>query len=167
MKIKLEKFNLNFAEALAEAVNHKEVQNNLNDGLPFPYTVYDAINFINYALSVNGENEFIFAITLNGRCIGCISATRQNNVHRYTAEIGYYISPEFWGKGFATQAVKLICKHVFENTDIIRIYAQPFARNAASCRVLKKSGFTDEGTLRKNAVKCGVTEDTKIYSLIK
>lgn len=52
-------------------------------------------------------------------------------------------------------------------SDIIRIYAEPFAYNTASCRVLEKSGFQYEGTLRKNAVKNGKVLDMKLYSKIR
>lgn len=66
-----------------------------------------------------------------------------------------------------TEAVKQICEFVFSESDMIRIYAEPFAYNEASCRVLEKAGFQYEGTLRKNAVKNGIIIDVKMYSLIK
>lgn len=43
-----------------------------------------------------------------------------------------------------TEAVKQICRYIFDNTDIIRIYASPFTYNEASCRVLEKAGFSFE-----------------------
>lgn len=66
-----------------------------------------------------------------------------------------------------TEAVKQICNYVFKNSDIIRIYAEPFAHNTASCRVLEKAGFQFEGTLKCNAVKNGKIIDMKMYSLVK
>ena len=66
-----------------------------------------------------------------------------------------------------TKAVKQICKYVFDNSDILRIYAEPFAFNTASCRVLEKAGFQYEGTLRNNAIKNGKVIDMKMYSLLK
>ena len=57
------------------------------------------------------------------------------------------ISEDHWGKGIATQAVKMICKEAFTAFDIVRIYAEPFDFNAASKSVLKKAGFTYEGTI--------------------
>ncbi|MGB4616762.1 MAG: GNAT family protein, partial [Dethiobacteria bacterium] len=56
--------------------------------------------------------------------------------------------------------------YIFKNTDIIRIFAEPFADNIASCRVLEKAGFVLEGTLRKNAVKNGKILDMKLYALL-
>ena len=66
-----------------------------------------------------------------------------------------------------TEAVKQIGEFVFSESDMIRIYAEPFAYNEASCRVLEKAGFQYEGTLRKNAVKNGKIIDMKMYFLIK
>ena len=66
-----------------------------------------------------------------------------------------------------TEAVKQLCAYVFEKSDILRIYAEPFANNTASCRVLEKAGFRYEGTLRSNAVKNGNVVDMKMYSLLK
>ncbi|HHU06120.1 MAG TPA: GNAT family N-acetyltransferase, partial [Clostridiales bacterium] len=57
--------------------------------------------------------------------------------------------------------------YLFENTDLIRIFAEPFAGNTASCRVLEKAGFVLEGVLRKNAVKNGEIRDMKLYSLVR
>ena len=66
-----------------------------------------------------------------------------------------------------TEAVKQVCDYVFDRSDIIRIYAEPFAYNAASCRVLEKAGFQYEGTLRSNAVKNGRVIDMKMYSRLR
>lgn len=49
----------------------------------------------------------------------------------------------------------------------VRIFAEPFAYNIASCRVLEKAGFQFEGLLRNNAVKNGTVLDMRMYSLIK
>lgn len=108
-----------------------------------------------------------FAGTADGKVIGSIGAFRQDNIHRQTAELGYYIAEEYWGKGIMTEAVKQLCDYVFTRTDIIRIYAEPFAYNIASCRVLEKAGFKCEGTLRCNAVKNGKALDMKIYAKLK
>ena len=154
------------AAALARAINDEAVQANLRDGLPFPYTVSDAEAFIGFALSA-GDGMYSFAITENDACIGCISVTRGENIHRLTGELGYYIARERWGRGYATRAAREICRYVFENTDIVRICAEPFADNAASYRVLEKAGFTLEGTLRANAIKSGRIRDTRMYSLLR
>ena len=154
------------AAALARAIGDEAVQANLRDGLPFPYSVSDAGAFIGFALAA-GDGMYSFAVTENDVCIGSVSVTRGENIHRLTGELGYYIARERWGRGYATRAVREICRYVFENTDIVRICAEPFADNAASCRVLEKAGFTLEGTLRANAIKSGRIRDTRMYSLLR
>ena len=118
-------------------------------------------------LSADRNDIFAFAITIDDKAIGSIGAFRQDNIHKQTAELGYYIGEDYWGKGIMTEAVKQICEFVFSKSDIIRIYAEPFAYNTASCRALEKAGFQYEGTLRKNAVKNGKVLDMKMYSLLR
>ena len=167
MKCRIKKWELSDAKDLAAALSNKKVQDNLRDGLPYPYTEQDGKEFISAMLSADENETFAFAITVDNMVIGSIGIFRQGNIHRQTAELGYYIAEEYWGKGIMTEAVKQICEDVFANSDIIRIYAEPFAYNVASCRVLEKVGFQYEGTLRSNAVKNSKVIDMKMYSLLK
>ena len=167
MNCKIRKWKLTDAKNIAVALSNKKIQDNLRDGLPYPYTEQDGIDFISSMLSANEDETFAFAITLDDKAIGSIAVFRQQNIHRQTAEMGYYIAEEYWGKGIMTDAVKQICEYVFKNSDILRIYAEPFAYNAGSCRVLEKAGFQYEGTLRNNAVKNGKVIDMKMYSLLR
>lgn len=167
MNCRIRKWELADAKDLAAALSNTKIQDNLRDGLPYPYTEQDGIDYISAMLSADENDTFAFAITVEEKVIGSIGAFRQDNIHRQTAEVGYYIAEEYWGKGIMTDAIKQICKYVFEKSDIIRIYAEPFAYNMASCRALEKAGFQYEGTLRKNAVKNGKVIDMKMYSLLR
>lgn len=167
MQCMIRKWKLSDAENLAAALSNKKVQDNLRDGLPYPYTKQDGQDFISDMLSADENEVFAFAVTVDDKVIGSIGVFRQSNIHRQTAELGYYIAEECWGKGIMTEAVKQICEYVFTKSDIIRIYAEPFAHNIASCRVLEKAGFQYEGTLRKNAVKNGTVVDMKMYSKLR
>ncbi|HUH44409.1 MAG TPA: GNAT family N-acetyltransferase [Treponemataceae bacterium] len=152
---------------LAKMLNNRHILDNLRDGLPYPYTVDDAEEYITAMLAANKTKTFAFAITLNDVVIGSIGAFRRDNIHYKTAELGYYIGEEHWGQGYGTSAVIQACSYVFENTDIIRIFAEPFAHNIASCRILEKAGFQFEGTLHSNAVKNEQVVDMKMYALVK
>lgn len=167
MICKIRKWALSDAKELAAALSNKKVQDNLRDGLPYPYTEQDGTDYISAMLSADENETFAFAITVNEKVVGSIGIFRKGNIHRQTAELGYYIAEEYWGKGIMTEAVKQICGYVFDKSDIIRIYAEPFAYNAASCRVFEKAGFQYEGTLRSNAVKNGAVIDMKMHSLLK
>ncbi len=163
----IRKWELSDAKDLAFALSNKKIQDNLRDGLPYPYTEQDGAAFISSMLSSDENETFAFAITVDGKAVGSIGVFRQANIHRQTAELGYCLAEGYWGKGIMTEAVKQTCEYVFRESDIIRIYAEPFAYNTASCKVLEKAGFQYEGTLRKNAVKNGKIIDMKMYSLIR
>ncbi|MDE6598334.1 MAG: GNAT family N-acetyltransferase [Clostridia bacterium] len=167
MDCKIREWRTDDAKSLATLLNNKKILGNLRDGLPFPYTEKDALYYINSMIGADKNSVFAFAIECGGEVVGSIGVFRQQNIHFRTAELGYYIGEKFWNNGITSSAVKQVCDFVFENTDIIRIYAEPFARNLASCRVLEKVGFVCEGTLRANAVKNGVVEDMKMYAKIK
>lgn len=167
MICKIRKWGLSDAADIAAALSNKKIQDNLRDGLPYPYTEQDGREYISEMLAADGDGTFAFAVTVDGRAVGSIGVFRQGNIHRQTAELGYYIAESHWGKGIMTEAVKQICGYVFGKSDIIRIYAEPFAHNVASCRVLENAGFRYEGTLRQNAVKNGEVLDMKMYALLR
>ena len=155
------------ASILANMLNNKNVLDNLNDGIPFPYTLSDAKDFIASLNDLDSNKVFIWAITANGVVVGGISIFRRENVRRLTAELGYYLAEEHWGKGIMVQAIHQACQYVFQNTDIVRIFAEPFCTNHASHRVLEKSGFTCESILKMGAIKNNCVLDTKCYVLLK
>jgi RimJ/RimL family protein N-acetyltransferase len=89
-----------------------------------------------------------------------------------TPELATSVLPEYRGCGVGTLLMNrlfdlLMCAYIFENTDIVRIFAEPYAFNAASCRVLEKAGFQFEGLLRQNAVKNEKIIDMKLYAIVK
>ena len=90
----LRKWRLSDAKDLAEALNNEKILKNLRDGLPFPYTEQDALDYITAMLSADENDTFACAITINDRAVGSIGAFRQSNIHRQTAELGYYWSGE-------------------------------------------------------------------------
>lgn len=167
MKCQIRKWKLSDAADLASALNNEKVLNYLRDGLPYPYTQKDAQHYINSILSSNPNETFAYAIDVDGKAVGSIGAFRQGNIHFRTAELGYYLAEDYWGKGIMTQAVKQLCQKLFAETDILRIFAEPFAYNIGSRRVLEKAGFQLEGILKRNAVKNGRVLDMAMYALTK
>lgn len=152
------------AASLASALSNKKILNNLRDGLPYPYTEKDAEEYINFMLTSNPNDTFAYAIDVDGKAVGSIGAFRQENIHYRTAELGYYLAEEYWGKGIMTSAVRQLCEKLFAETDIIRIFAEPFDYNVGSRRVLEKAGFQLEGILKNNAFKNGQVLDMALYS---
>ena len=167
MECIIREWKIEDATRLAEMLNNRNILNNLRDGLPYPYTEKDADEYIKSMLVVDKTKTFAFAITVDDKVIGSIGVFRCDNIHSRTAEMGYYIGEPYWGCGLGTSAVTQVCTYIFAHTDIIRIFAEPFAYNTASCRVLEKAGFQFEGLLRSNAIKNGKVIDMKMYSLVK
>ena len=86
------------------------------------------------------------------------------DVYRYSAEVGYWIAESFWGKGFATEAIKLLLEKINNSfPTIIRVYAEIFEYNKASMRVLEKNGFHLENIRKKAVIKNNVVMDDHVW----
>lgn len=155
------------ADSLARYANHEGIARNLRDVFPHPYTLDDARAYIRLCREADPSREHCCAIEVAGEAAGSIGLFRQADVNRQCAELGYWLGEPFWGKGVMTEAVRQICSDGFRRWDIVRIYAEPFARNTGSCRVLEKAGFVREGILRNSVFKNGVVEDACLYALLK
>lgn len=153
------------AESLANHLNNKNVWDNLRDGLPFPYTVEDAIAFIE--LQNNDPSLTCYAIVVDGQVVGNIGFVRNHDVERFSAEVGYYIGEDYWGKGIMSAALVKAVDDYFSTTDVIRLYATPFGYNKASARVLEKAGFTFKCAMTKAAYKNGQFTDELYFERLK
>ena len=160
----LSSIRLEDAETLAFHANNPEIACKLKDVFPSPYTVIDAKNFIGIAIK-NDAN--ILAIRYNGEIIGCIGITPGNDIHRNEAELGYWIGCSYWNKGIVSRCVKRYTEYIFSTSVFNRIYAEIFAENTASMKVLEKCGFIKEGTLRQSVIKNGEVKDTCLFALLK
>ncbi len=81
----------------------------MRDSLPYPYTENDAADYIHAMLSADENDTFAYAITVDDKAIGSIGAFRQSNIHRQTAELGYYLAEDYWGQGIKTDAIRQLC----------------------------------------------------------
>jgi [ribosomal protein S5]-alanine N-acetyltransferase len=152
-------------ESIVRYANNRKVSRNLRDRFPHPYTDRDARDWLDAV--VDAEPETNFAIAVNGEAVGGIGYTLQYDVDRRSAEIGYWLGEEFWGRGIATEALIVVTKHAFANHDLCRVYAHVFDWNPASARVLEKAGFAFEGRMRKSVTKEGQTIDQLMYAMIR
>ncbi|MEO8523060.1 MAG: GNAT family protein [Acidobacteriota bacterium] len=152
------------AEALVRHANNANVASHLRDRFPHPYARANAQAFLKSALSAPHASNL--AIEVDGEAAGAIGYVIGTDVERYSAEIGYWLGEALWGRGIATEALTLVAGHVFDRTNLLRLFAVPFADNAASIRVLEKAGFVREGLLRSSSVKFGRPRDQALYARI-
>ena len=89
------------------------------------------------------------------------------DIARLSAEMGYWLGEEFWGRGLATRAVTAASEWAFDNYKLTRVFAMAFSHNAASIRVLEKAGFEREGLLRRSAIKNGVVLDQILFAKVR
>ncbi len=155
------------AESIAKHANNINIANNVRNIFPYPYTVEDAIAFINDCQSSDEKCQYIRAIVVNQAAVGVVGCNIQDDVHCKCFEIGYWLGEEFWSRGIMTEAVTRLCREVFLTQDVVRIFAEIFAYNTGSIKVLEKAGFQLEGRLRSSIYKNGTISDSFIYGLIK
>ncbi len=155
------------AESAARYGNNKKIADNLRNSFPFPYTHEDAVAYVAMCQDADDSRSLLRAIDVNGEAVGSIGVFRKDDVYERSAELGYWLAEPFWGHGLMTRAVKEICLDAFASWDIVRIFAEPFARNAGSRRVLEKAGFALEGVLRQSVCKNGEVFDSCLYALLK
>lgn len=152
-------------EAIVRHANNRNVWLNLRDRFPHPYTHADARNWLEMVVGVRPENSF--AIAVDDEAVGGIGFTVQHDVAHRSAEIGYWLGEEYWGRGIATQALIAVTDYAFANYDLCRMYAHVFEWNPASARVLEKAGYEFEGRLKKSVTKDGKTIDQLMYAVVR
>ena len=141
--VKLIKLELNHSERLFKIANEHDIWINVRDAFPHPYTHEDARFFIEHVASK--KENIIRGIFYKGILAGGIGVHPQTDVYARSAEIGYWLAKDYWGKGITTQAVSKMCKLAFKELEIIRIYAGVFDYNLGSQKVLTNNGFKFEG----------------------
>jgi RimJ/RimL family protein N-acetyltransferase len=137
----------------------------LRDRFPYPYTLAEAEDWLRSVVGVMPETSF--AIAVDGAAVGGIGITLGEDIHRRTAELGYWLGEEFWGRGIATAAVRAITEYAFAKFDLVRVWAGVFEWNPGSMRVLEKAGYVREARLRGSAFKDGQVVDEVIFATVR
>lgn len=167
MDFALREWRQSDAAGVAKYANNGKIACNLRDVFPHPYTLTDAEYFVNSCLEADQDRQLFRAIEIDGHAVGSISLCLGSDVYARTAELGYWLAEEHWGKGVMTESVRQICREAFDRFDILRIFAEPFADNQGSRRVLEKAGFTCEGTMRNGVCKNGRVHSYCMYALLR
>jgi RimJ/RimL family protein N-acetyltransferase len=153
------------APSLARHANNRKIWLQVRDRFPHPYTLEAAEGWVTLAPAADPETQF--AIEVNGEAAGGIGVFLQQDVERYSAEIGYWLGEAHWNRGIATAAVQRFTDYAFDRYGLCRLYANVFVTNPGSCRVLERAGYQLEGRLRQSAVKEGQVLDGFLYAALR
>ncbi|KAL3953218.1 hypothetical protein ACCO45_013161 [Purpureocillium lilacinum] len=156
------------APLLAAAANHPSIGDGLRDRFPSPYALADAEEFLarhrdakeedgkeddagagvrdDNVNGNNSSNNSSEGLKQQLQYIGALGVMPGDDVEYRTWELGYWLTPTAWGRGYMTEAVRGFTRWAFATWPALhRIEATPFAGNAPSCRLLGKCGFVEEG----------------------
>jgi ribosomal-protein-alanine N-acetyltransferase len=122
------------------------------------------ISFITEAAKKRPVSEVHFVIDIDGAFAGTVAII---NIDGHKGEIGYWLADGFSGQGLMTEAVGMVCDYVFKKMPLVRLFAPVLTHNEASANVLKKNGFTHEGTFKKYYRKKGKYIDAWAYAKFK
>ncbi|MCF8473510.1 MAG: GNAT family N-acetyltransferase [Emcibacter sp.] len=126
----------------------------LSTNVAFPYKREDGIKFIEDAIREFNEGiSFRYAITdkATGRHVGGIRVFSET----METEVGYWLHPDFWGKGLGTEIVEAVVNGGFKGGIIKCFVAQTAAKNKGSRRILEKVGFKQKGSPPPEYSRCG------------
>lgn len=150
-------------------LNQTDQINKYIDEIPYPYTEDDERQWLyditNRCLDASKEIAWAIRLSETGESIGeCWLTSIERNKR---AEVGYWISKDYWGQGITSKAVKRIAQYAFEELACQKAYATIRDGNEQSKRVLEKAGFEFEATLKKHTMYDGVTWDVHFFGLWK
>lgn len=148
-------------EFLQEGINHPATRQYAGADLPYNRQRYEDERFDPLA-----SGEFLQLLVCDGdERLGDVSLAPIDE-RRGWANLGYWIHPDHQGRGFATEAARLIVSHGFSDRRLHRISATVVARNEASKRVVEKLGFVHEGTKRDDEFLDGEYADREVYAVL-
>lgn len=153
-------------DALARHANDAGIARYLRDVFPHPYGLADARQYLSLVTNLT-SSELTLAFEVDGEAAGSISLLFQAAENRRSAEVGYWLGRQFWGRGIATAAVQALSAYGFAHFDLVRLYATVYAPNLASARVLQKASYELEGQLRQAITKNNQTFDALLFARVK
>ena len=109
-----------------------------------------------WAICDLGDQTFLGAAGING-------INRQHE----RGEIGFWLLPTHWGRGIMKEVLPTVCRYGFESLGLHRLEAFVESENKSCKRLMKKSGFYHEGTMRDSERKMGKFISIEIYAMLQ
>lgn len=184
--IAIREYTYNDIPSLSRHGNTRQVWDQLRNRMPHPYTEAAAQAWITHCLDpaqfvrsgkwtpeTGSQGPAIstsFAIAVAGEAVGSIGLEfgDPDDIYFRTAEIGYWLSPQHWGKGIMSRLLPAFVQWSWETFGVlIRVSAETAEGNPASGRVLQKAGFVLEGRRPDMACKNGVVGAELMWGVLR
>ena len=153
-----------FAGELAIQANNPKVKRNLRDAFPHPYTLEHARDFID--LAIKGADGVYRCIQVQGHVAGSITFRPRQDIERHSAEMGYFVGEEYWGRGIAPEALRAMTDLAINLHGLHRLFALIDEGNQASMRACEKAGYAFEARLKQAVYKRGQFLDQFVYAFV-
>lgn len=161
----LRPYNSSMVDVLVEAANDPRIARYMRDRFPSPYTRNDAEEWLDIATGVSQPTQF--AIYADGSFVGGLGGDLGTGERTGSAEIGWWINPQYWGRGIMTAAARTLIDYLFEKLGIMRLWAPVMTPNIGSARVAEKAGMYLEGTAPAAYLKNGDRMDQLNFGLTR
>ena len=157
MDIAIRRLRLDDAESLAESANHPEIAGALRVDFPSPYKIEHARAFITSATTIPPPATIAITQATSDNVVGIISLSISKPADSTVLELGYWLRPNLWNRGFISRAIALLLKPDFLNklwesgslpSKQFRVEAIVAVKNVHSGRALLRNNFCREGRLR-------------------
>ena len=162
--------HLSDSQSMASNADSPLVAKYMSLAFPHPYTLSSAEDWIRMNLAKSQQDAFcICESTSPETVIGGIGIKLGSDIHSHTAEVGYWIGPDHWSKGYATECLEGFTKWCFWNNrkelKITRLCGNVLGGNAASMRCFEKCGYAKEGVLKGHCQKHGEVYDLHLFGI--
>lgn len=154
---------MDHTHGIAQLANDPGIAMFLRDIFPSPYTLEDAVALIHIVESRDPLENF--GIGYKGKLAGVIGAHPHHDIHKHTAELGYWLGRPYMNRGIGTLAIGLMLHYCFDIVGYLRVQAITFENNPRSMRVLEKNAFKKEGIMRDYIIKNNNMYDAHLYAL--
>jgi RimJ/RimL family protein N-acetyltransferase len=161
----LRPYDWSMVDELIEAADDERIPVYMGEEFPTPYTRQAAESWLEIATA--SAPPLHYAVYVDGTLAGGVGAFLFKAERAGVAEIGWWLNPDFWGKGITTTVVRAFVDEMFEHRGIARLWAPVMEPNIASARVAEKAGMRLEGVAPSFYVKDGVRMDGLNFGLTR
>lgn len=129
---------------IAEDINNPAVRHGGFEAIRKPLSEEKLANRVE-----ESDDAHVFLVCIDGQPVGGLELLDVDFEGR-KAELGYWITPDQQGNGYATEAAELGLEHAFDELGLHKVWARTIHDNESAKRVLEKLGFQQEGVLREH-----------------